>query len=919
MMIIHRLRLILAIFLGVFLLAGGMAGLPPARGAAPVELFISEYIEGSSNNKAVEIYNGTNATINLATGGYAVLMYFNGATSAGLTINLTGSVLAGDVYVVAHSSAVSAILAQADQTAAGGWFNGNDSVVLRKGGAVIDAIGQVGFDPGIEWGSGLTSTNDNTLRRKDIICTGDGILSDPFDPSIEWVGYAVDTFGGLGAHTTICNGDDPPEVISTDPANGAAGVPLTASLTVTFSEPVNVSGSWFGLDCTVSGTHPGGVSGGPSTFVIDPTTDFSTGDACTLTIFAANVTDQDVEDPPDNMAANFGMSFSTDDPCALAYTPIYNIQGSGSTAALTGHVTTQGIVVGDYEGASPALQGFYLQDSTGDGNPATSDGIFVFNAGNNSVSLGDRVRVNGVAGEYQEQTQISASALIDCGSGTVNPQDVTLPFAAADFAERYEGMLVRLPQTLYVTEHFQLGRFGQVVLSSGGRLQQPTHVTTPGAAALSLQAANDLNRIILDDGMNDQNPDPILFGRNGLPLSAANTLRGGDTVSGIVGVMTYGWAGNSASGNAFRVRPVNALGGLATFSANNPRPGPALPLPDGLRVAGLNLLNYFNTFGSSACTNGVGGTPTDCRGADDSSEFNRQWPKTVAAILQVNPAILGVVELENDGYGPGSAIQDLVAKLNVATSSGTFTFIDADAATGQVNALGVDAIKVGFIYQPGVISPTGQTAALNSPAFVNGGDATARNRPALAQAFQNNQNGEVFIFVVNHLKSKGSACDTPDAGDGQGNCNLVRTNAAQALVSWLSTDPTGTGDQDILILGDLNSYSREDPIAAIEAAGYTNLLVKFQGPDAYSYVFNGQWGYLDHALASAGMLPQVTGALDDHINADEPSVLDYNDDFKSAAQLVGLYSSDEFRAADHDPLVVSIQLMQKIVLPLVMR
>jgi uncharacterized protein len=918
-MITHRLRFILAIYLGVSLLAGGMAGLPSARGAAPGELFISEYIEGSSNNKAVEIYNGTGATINLAAGGYAVLMYFNGGTSAGLTINLTGSVLTGDVYVVAHSSAVAAILTQADQVAGGGWFNGNDSVVLRKGGTVIDAIGQVGFDPGTEWGSGLTSTADNTLRRKDSICTGDGIFNDPFDPSIEWVGYAVDTFGGLGAHTTTCDGDDPPEVISTDPANGASGVPLTAGLTVTFSEPVNVTGSWFGLDCTVSGTHPGDVSGGPSTFVIDPTTDFSTGDACTLTVFAANVTDQDSDDPPDNMAANFGMRFSTDDPCAQAFTPIYNIQGSRSTAAVTGQVTTQGIVVGDYEGGSPALRGFYLQDSTGDGNPATSDGIFVNNASNNSVSPGGRVRVNGVAEEYQEQTQISASALIDCGSGTVNPQDVTLPFPSADFAERYEGMLVRLPQTLYVTEHFQLGRFGQVVLSAGGRLQQPTHATTPGAAALALQAANDLNRIILDDALNNQNPDPILFGRNGLPLSAANTLRGGDMVSGIVGVMTYGWAGNSASGNAFRVRPVNALGGSATFSANNPRPGSSLPLPDGLRVAGLNLLNYFNTFGSSACTNGVGGTPTDCRGADDAGEFNRQWPKTVAAILQVNPAILGLVELENDGYGPGSAIQDLVVKLNAATSPGTFSFVDADAATGQVNALGVDAIKVGFIYQPGVVTPTGQAAALNSPAFVNGGDGTARNRPALAQAFRHNQNGEVFIVVVNHLKSKGSACDTPDAGDGQGNCNLVRTNAAQALVSWLSTNPTGTGDQDVLILGDLNSYAREDPIAAMEAAGYTNLPAKFLGPNAYSYVFDGQWGYLDHALATASMLPQVVGVIDDHINADEPSVLDYNDDFKSAAQLVGLYSPDMFRAADHDPLVVSIQLMQKIVLPIITR
>ena len=128
-----------------------------------------------------------------------------------------------------------------------------------------------------------------------------------------------------------------------------------------------------------------------------------------------------------------------------------------------------------------------------------------------------------------------------------HPTDVTFPVASPDFLEQYEGMLVRLPQTMYVTEHFQLGRFGQVVLSSGAKLKQPTNVVAPGAPALALQAQNDLNKIILDDGSQTQNPDPILFGRGGLPLSASNTLRGGDTATGIVGVMTYTWAGNSAS------------------------------------------------------------------------------------------------------------------------------------------------------------------------------------------------------------------------------------------------------------------------------------------------------------------------------------------------------------------------------------
>jgi predicted extracellular nuclease len=179
----------------------------------PVELFFSEYIEGSSNNKALEIYNGTGAAINLATDGYNVQMHFNGNPLATLTINLTGSVADGDVYVLAQAAATAAILAQADQTNGSGWFNGDDAVVLRKGTTVIDVIGQIGFDPGTEWGSGFTSTADNTLRRKLTVTAGDGDGSNVFDPSVEWDGFATDTFGGLGCHTAdpICPAPPPVE------------------------------------------------------------------------------------------------------------------------------------------------------------------------------------------------------------------------------------------------------------------------------------------------------------------------------------------------------------------------------------------------------------------------------------------------------------------------------------------------------------------------------------------------------------------------------------------------------------------------------------------------------------------------------------------------------------------------------------
>jgi hypothetical protein len=274
------------------------------------------------------------------------------------------------------------------------------------------------------------------------------------------------------------------------------------------------------------------------------------------------------------------------------------------------------------------------------------------------------------------------------------------------------------------------------------------------------------------------------------------------------------------------------------------------------------------------------------------------------------------MEIENDGYGAGSAIQDLVTKLNNATAPGTYAFVDADALTGQTNALGVDAIKVGLIYKPAKVTAVGTTAALNSTAFVNGGDGAARNRPALAQAFEEISSGERFIVVVNHLKSKGSACDAPDAGDGQGNCNIVRTNAANTLTTWLAGNPTGTGDPDILIMGDLNSYAQEDPITAIKNAGYSNLIQDRLGLSAYSYAFDGQWGYLDHALATPALAAQVTGIVEWHTNADEPSVLDYNTEFKTSGQIASLYSADRFRSSDHDPVIVGLDLRNSLAVTL---
>ncbi len=441
-------------------------------------------------------------------------------------------------------------------------------------------------------------------------------------------------------------------------------------------------------------------------------------------------------------------------------------------------------------------------------------------------------------------------------------------------------MLVTLDQTLTATEVFNLGRFGEVSLSGVGRLYTPTAVATPGAAAQAQLAENARSRIVLDDGVNDQNIDPTRYPQGG--LSASNTLRVGDTLPGLTGVMDFRFS-------AYRIQPIGPL----TWSHDNARTPAPEPVGGNLKVASFNVLNYFNGDGLG------GGFPTP-RGANTPEEFARQRAKIVSAITALDGDIVGLMEIENDAP-PNSALEDLVAGLNASAGAGTYAFVD----TGVI---GTDEIKVALIYKPASVSPVGAFATITSavdPRFVD-----TLNRPSLAQTFQR-ADGARLTVVVNHLKSKGSDCNAvgdPDTGDGQGNCNITRTNAAAALVDWLAGDPTGSGDPDVLLIGDMNSYTFEDPITTFVDGGFVNLVRQFGGLTPYSYVFNGESGYLDHALASPSLAAQATGTADWHINPDEPTVLDYNVEFKTPNQVTTFYDPGPYRASDHDPVVIGLGL-----------
>lgn len=859
-------------------------------------LFFSEYIEGSSNNKALEVFNSTGAAIDLAAGNYVVQFYFNGSLTAGLTIPLTGIVAAGDVFVLSQSSANATILAQADQTNGAGWFNGDDAIVLRQGGAngtIVDSIGQIGFDPGTEWGTGLTSTADNTLRRRRGVTSGDTNPNDVFDPSAQWEGFATDTVDGLGSYSA---GPGTGAGVTITQSNNRTEVNEQGETTDTYTIALNTAPTGT-VEVAIAVDAEAQISADGINFFSSLTLTFANTTSQTITVRAVN--DTDVEGSPHTGVITHSITNSADPAYSNSLTPIpnlnvnvidndvaltkiYEIQGSGAASTKVGQtVTIEAVVTGDFQGSS-GLNGFYVQEAVGDGDTATSDGIFIFAPNSIDVSVGQTVRLTGRVSEFSNQTQLdNIIGLSVVGSGAVTPIAVDLPVTTATDLERYEGMLVTFPETLTVTENFNLGRFGEVVLSSEGRLFNPTNsidptdIPTPEtendenniAAVTEQQNANNLRDILLDDGSNTQNPATVPF------LNQDGTLRVGSTVTGLTGVLGFGF-------NNYRLQPTEG----PNFVDSNPRTAAPEEVGGNVKVASFNVLNYFNGDGMG------GGFPTS-RGATTVAEFERQSAKIVSAIAALDADVVGLIEVENDGDGENSAIAELVDRLNAFLGAKVYDYI-RDPATG----VGTDEIKVAFIYKPETVTPVG--AALSDPDAVY-------NRQPVAQTFVLNANGETFTPVINHLKSKSGTGEGLDAdqGDGQGAFNFTRVQQAEALLGFVNELKTTTGDSDVLVLGDLNAYGEEDPIDVLRNGGLIDELGRFiENP--YSYVFAGQSGRLDHALSTASLSEQITGATEWHINADEPRILDYNQEFNPA----GLYEPTPYRSSDHDPVLVGAEL-----------
>jgi predicted extracellular nuclease len=875
----------LLLTLATAVVALGGAG---AAQATPTDVFVSEYVEGSSFNKALEIFNGTGSAVNLTASAYLIEMYFNGSATPGLSISLTGTVADGDVYVVTNQNAAPAIVAVADQvTTATNWFNGDDAVVLRKGGTggpIVDVIGQVGFDPGTEWGTGLESTADNTLRRKGFIEAGDVNPSDAFVPSVEWNGFPQDTFGGLGSHSL---GNAAVAVICGTPLVTPEGTPATRTVSATDPDgrvvniqitsvtPAPAPGS-----ITLSGLVPAASTGGTAT---------------------ANV-DVDAAVPAGNYAVL--VTATNDDPvpqtgtCTLtvrvaAIVPIHDVQGASHISPFAARaVVTEGIVT------ARAGNGFYLQDPSPDADLATSEAIFVFTNSAPSVNVGDAVRVLGLVSEFRPggatstnltTTELTSPSITMLSSGNPLPAPQIVGAAgrvppgmvieddaggnvetggmfdpAADGIDFYESLEAMRVEVQNPVASGPRNPFGEISVLPDNGAGASVRTNRGGIVV----RANDFNpeRVILDD-----------------VLAATPVVDTGDHfTTDVVGVMDYSF-GNF---NLLTTAPLVAVpSGLS-------RETTSAPADQEVAIATFNVENLDP--------------------GDPPSKF-AELAEVVVDNLRA-PDILSIEEVQDNNGEVNDSVTDasvtwamLIAAIEAAGGP-VYEYRQIDPVDDADGGVPGGNIRVGFLFRtdrgvefidrPGG-SPTTPTTVIDHPSGPRLSSSPGRIAP-LDPAWSTPEGvrkplvgefrakGKKLFVIANHWKSKGG--DQPLFGRFQPPALVTETQrTAEASVvkafvdEILDLDP----EANIVVLGDLNDFEFSTPLTTLEGGGDLHPLIEALPPaERYSYVFDGNSQTLDHIVVSDNLFSHLPFVYDSvHVNAEFAD-----------------------QVSDHDPQVVRLRL-----------
>ncbi|WP_372871191.1 extracellular exonuclease ExeM [Shewanella sp.] len=815
--------------------------------AASADVMITEYVEGSANNKAIELYNSGDAAVDLT--GYTLVRYKDGATTPLNMVALDGQTLnSKGIKVITHPSAAITLPAGTDAMTGDLYFNGTDAVALMKDGAIVDVVGAIPTPK--DWGLNVT------IARKSSALKAATVFNEA-----DWDTSAIDTFSGLGSLESA--------VVPEVPAFSCAGATLV---------------------------------------------------------------------------------------------PIYDIQGSGDKSPLVPdgkfesdtEVTLRGVVSARGESL---MKGFYLQDVTGDNSPLTSDGIFVFlgEAAPEAIQPGVEVCVQGKVKEFYGLTQIDIKADKKFEVGATGDVPAAVPFAVTEgetleqALERFEGMKVVLDagSEMKVSRTFSFdyaARRNNLMLSHKAPLMKPTQVHPAlSDEAIALEKQNRGNELFVESDYKAAD-GVVPF----LPDFNAETgyIRVGDELKGLEGMVSYSY-------NEYRLVTTNTITPADLVRGDDRTDAPAVAEAGDIRVASFNVLNFFNDVA------GGDANPTGSnRGALTEEEMLLQRTKIVNAISAMNADIVGLMEIANNGFGPNSAIQNLLDALNAEQSAeDAYSFVEiADADKTDGKYFGNDAITVGMLYRAARVTPEGAAVIIETPeqhaaegVVSRDNKGTAETNPAhdkyqrhsLAQTFA--VKDEKLTVVVNHLKSKGSGCiedwlnfdEKSDPADLQGKCNAFRVSAAKVIGEAVK-DIEG----DLLVIGDLNAYGMEDPVRVltdydaatsnrvVKTASYTtlagatfeqegsviekgyglvNLNTQVHGADTYSYSYNGELGNLDHALGNASLAKRVVDIEDWHINSVESNLFEYGKKYTGSLEK----SDNAFSASDHDPVIVALSYPDK--------
>jgi len=509
-------------------------------------------------------------------------------------------------------------------------------------------------------------------------------------------------------------------------------------------------------------------------------------------------------------------------------------------------VKTKGVVTGVFQEVGE-LGGFFIQDYT----IFSNRGIFVKTQ--RLVHIGDEIIITAKVVEYKNETRLESVQSIQLLSegNSVSNQRVSLPISLSKM-EQLEGSLIHIENELLISSSYSFLKYGQILLSSS-ELVQATEIYDAQFDSLKIRDLSNpkvINSIVIDDLSNKRFPllDSLYCKPEEIVI--------GNKCSDITGFV-------SQFNDDYRIRLLDDISIEVIEKDEGCR------VEGALKVMSFNLHNLFNGDGKG------GGFPTQ-RGAKTFESYQLQLAKLKAAVCAADPDIIAMMELENDGEDSLSTLVQFCTYLNLKNQSRKYTVSLTGTSSNS------DFIKTGIIYDANSVTALTTAKYHENPVF---------SRPPLFQRFNYKGNTE-FILSVNHFKSKsprGAEGLNEDQNDGQAAYNYKRKQQAEVLLNLV--DSLYEND-DLLIVGDFNAYTNEDPIQLLESNNLKRLEVSM-----YSYVYKGRKGNLDHAFVNRGFESSIREVKVWDINASYPNWIDYRHE---------LSDSNYYRSSDHNPILIGL-------------